>query len=91
MIIRSFTVKILIDRRPRQYQVQQIYADTRNERYRIIGRDKSIVLENNRPLVRGKGLRTFPVKWKVIEGTVRVASALDPFINAIMQQVDSNN
>lgn len=88
MVIRSFTVKIVIDRRQRQYQVHQIYADARSERYKIIGRDKCVVLENNRPLVRGKGLRTFPVKWKVIEGTVRVASALDPFINAIMQQVD---
>lgn len=89
MIIRSFTVKLLIDRRTRQYQVQQIYADARTERYRIIGRDKSIVLENNRPLIRGKGLRTFPVKWKVIQGTVRFASALDPFIQAIMKEVDT--
>jgi hypothetical protein len=88
VVIRSFTVKILVDRRHRQYQVEQIYADARKERFRIIGKDKSVVLENNRPLVRGKGLRTFPVKWKVIEGTVRVASALDPFIKAIMQEVD---
>lgn len=88
MIIRSFPVKILIDRRHRQYQVQQIYADAKNERFKIIGRDKSIVLENNRPLIRGKGLRTFPVKWKVINGTVRVPSALEPFITAIMKEVD---
>lgn len=88
MVIRSFTVRILIDRHHRQYQVQQIFADAKNERFKIIGRDKSIVLENNRPLIRGKGLRRFPVKWKVIDGTVRVASALDPFINAIMKEVD---
>ena len=89
MVIRSFTVKILIDRRHRNYQVQQIYADARKERFRIIGRDKSIVLENNRPLIRGKGLRTFPIKWKVINATVRLPTALDPFIQAIIKEVDT--
>lgn len=90
MIIRSFPVKILVDRRYRSYKVEQIFADARNERFKIIGRDKSIILENNRPLIRSKGLKTFPVQWKVIDGTVRFQSSLQPFIDAIMKEVEKS-
>lgn len=81
-------IRVEIDRRPGYYRIDLVHADQTRERFRISGRNRSVVLENNRPLLRSKGLKHFRLKWKVVEGDVRVPVALEPFIKAILARLE---
>lgn len=81
-------IRVEIERRHRYYRIDLHYADLTREQFRITGRNGSVVLENNRPLLRGKGLKHFRISWKVVEGEVRVRSALEPFIKAILARLE---
>jgi hypothetical protein len=52
---------------------------------------KTIVLQNNRPLIRKKlRLKSKPYSWKVISGIIRDQRALDETIALIEEYIDDN-
>jgi hypothetical protein len=52
---------------------------------------KTIVLQNNRPLIRKKlKLKTKPYSWKVISGNIKDQRALDETIALIEKYIDEN-
>jgi hypothetical protein len=52
---------------------------------------KTIVLQNNRPLIRKKLLlKTKPYSWKVLSGNIRDQRALDETIALIEEYIDDN-
>jgi hypothetical protein len=52
---------------------------------------KTIVLQNNRPLIRKKlRLKTKPYSWKVLSGNIRDQRALDETIALIEGYIDDN-
>jgi hypothetical protein len=52
---------------------------------------KTIVLQNNRPLIRKKlRLKTKPYSWKVISGIISDQRALDETIALIEEYIDDN-
>jgi len=53
------------------------------EKYKLIARNQSFVLQNNRPLLIAKGLKYFPVKWKVVEGGYNHSHILGQITKAI--------
>jgi len=83
-----FPIRIEIDRRYLNYQVEKIYNDGRIERYRINGRNGSIILESNRPLFRNKGLKHRKPDWNMIQGELKYRNYLRLFVDAIMDKID---
>lgn len=81
-------IRVEIERRHRYYRIDLEHADQAREQFRISGRNRYVVLENNRPLLRGKGLKHFRISWKVVEGEVRIPGALEPFIKAIVARLE---
>ena len=68
--------------------VEQFDKDERNEKFRIIAKNKTIVLESNRPFFRNKGMKHRKPDWKIIEGTVSSISGLEDIKKLILIVVD---
>lgn len=68
--------------------VERIHLDERTERYKLIGRDRSIVLESNRPFFRNRGLMHRKPDWKIVEGQAMNGQPFEATIKAIMAVVD---
>ena len=86
--MKSFRIRIEIDRRYRYFQVDEIYNDGSIERYKLTGKNKSVVLQSNRPLLRSKGLKHKKVEWKLTKGLIQVSYGLNLVIDEIMKEID---
>lgn len=64
----KFGIAIQFERRTIRLRVEQIKGTEQHEQFRVTARNHSFVLESNRPLLRGKGLKHKPINWKVVEG-----------------------
>ena len=63
-----FPISIKHERKTIRLQVEKIEETETTERFRVIARNQSFVLQNNRPVILAKRLKHFPIKWKVVEG-----------------------
>jgi hypothetical protein len=69
---------------------EQIFVDTRVQRYKIWPEqdpDKYVILENNKPLIRNKlKLKNRKIDWKVIEhtGPAISKSTIEQYVHAII-------
>ena len=79
----TFTIIIKHDRKNIRLLVEKVSETKTQEKYKVIARNQSFVLQNNRPLLIAKGLKHFPVKWKVIEGGYNHSSILEQITKAI--------
>jgi hypothetical protein len=78
-----FYISIPHDRRALRLKVELVYADDRIEKFIVSGRNKSLALQSNRPLLRSKGLRSRKPNWKVIEGHMQNTYILEAIIREI--------
>ena len=79
----QFQIIIKYDRKTIRLQVEKIAETKTQEKYKVIARNQSFVLQNNRPLLIAKGLKHFPVKWKVVEGGYNHFYILEKITKAI--------
>ena len=79
----TFAIAIKHDRKNIRLLVEKISETKTQEKYKIIAKNQSFVLQNNRPLFIAKGLKHFPLKWKVIEGGYNHSSILEQITKAI--------
>jgi hypothetical protein len=79
----TFTIIIKHDRKNIRLLVEKISESKTQEKYKVIARNQSFVLQNNRPLLIAKGLKYFPVKWKVIEGGCHLSHILEQITKEI--------
>ena len=63
----NFGITIKHDRKNIRLLVEKVSETKTQEKYKVIARNQSFILQNNRPLLIAKGLKYFPVKWKVME------------------------
>jgi hypothetical protein len=61
-----------------------IYESDQIQRVRVSGRNRSIVLQNNRPLLLARGLKNKRVHWSLIEGQVNNAY----FLSKLLDELD---
>lgn len=66
----KFKFRILYEKRYKNLVGEVIYSDKRSERIRISGRNRSIVIQSNRPLLLSKGLKNRRIDWKIVEGDI---------------------
>jgi hypothetical protein len=68
--------------------VIQLAIDDREERYKVIAKNKSLVLSSNRPTFRTRGLKHRKPDWKLVDGKVETVSGLEAIIEAIMNHLE---
>jgi hypothetical protein len=86
----TFQITIEYHRKLIRLKVEQLYIDDRSERYRIIARNGEIVMESNRPIFRGKGLKHRVPNWKLIEGKNLSTHTIELIAQAIQKHVEVN-
>jgi hypothetical protein len=74
---------ISFDRKMLTLKAKLIYHTDQIERIRIIGRNRSITLQNNRPFLEARGLKHKRIEWKLIEGKMNNAHLLQNIIHTI--------
>jgi len=64
----QFPIAIKHERKTIRLQVEKIEETETTEKFRVIAKNQSFVLQNNRPVILAKRLKYLPIKWKVVEG-----------------------
>lgn len=83
MKCEDFDISIRYDSRRISLKVKQVYLSDQLERYDVSGRNRSITIQSNRPLLRTKGLKYRRPNWKLISGQITHASLLEQIINGV--------
>jgi len=71
---------IRFDQKDLHLKAERIYLSEQVERIKVIGKNRSIVLQSNRPLLRLKGLKNKRLDWKLIEGQMNNSHVLQAII-----------
>jgi hypothetical protein len=82
-----FWVSIKYDRRNIRLFVERIEATKTIEKYKVVAKNQSFILQNNRPLIKSKGLKYFPITWKVISGGYHHSFVLEQLYKAIETKI----
>lgn len=64
----KFGIVIQHDRKSIRLQIERLTVTKVMEQYKVLARNQSFILQSNRPLIRAKGLKHYPITWKVVEG-----------------------
>ncbi len=84
----TFTITIRTGYKDYTLRVERINITARSEQFRIVARNKTIVLETNRPFFRNKGLKHRKPDWKLIEGHLESRYGLESLSQAIMNKIE---
>ena len=84
----TFQITLKNDYKLLRFNVEHINITGISEQFRIVAKNKTIVIESNRPLFRNKGLKSRKPDFKLIEGVVLYQSGLDQVISAIMNHIE---
>ena len=76
-------ITVYYDRRNLKLLAKIIYSSQKIERIKVIGRNRSITLESNRPFLLSKGLKTRRINWKLIEGQINNSHLLQQIITTV--------
>ena len=87
----QFNIIIKYDRKNIRLIIEKISETKTQEKYKVIARNQSFVLQNNRPLIVAKGLKYFPIKWKVVEGGYSQPFILEQITKAIEKKLTDNS
>jgi len=79
----QFIIQPIIDGKSTRLYVSFIKKNERLEFYQVDGANKKIILSCNRSLIQAKGLKKFPVTWKLEEGQLHNSRALEKITEAI--------
>lgn len=83
-----FSIQIRSNYRMYTIRVLHIPIDQHTEQFRLLGRNKTVVLESNRPFFRKRNLKHRKPDWKVVEGKVDHLSSLEPVKEAILKHLE---
>lgn len=84
----NFQIKIKDYSRWYKINIEQFDVTERTEKYRVIARNKTLILECNRPFFRNRGMKHRKPDWKVIEGEVHKGKGLEELQNRILEIID---
>ena len=84
----QFQITIKEYSRVYRINIEQFDVTDRSEKFRVIGRNKTIILESNCPFFRNRGMKHIRPDWKVISGEVQRGSGLEMLQNKILEVVD---
>ena len=83
----QFGITIKFERRNIRLVIEKIAQTETTERYKVIAKNQSFVLQNNRPVFVAKGLKYFPITWKVVQGGYSHPHILEQITKAIEKKI----
>jgi hypothetical protein len=83
----QFSISIKHERKSIRLVVEKLAQTETTEKYKVIAKNQSFILQNNRPVIIAKGLKNFPITWKVVEGGYHQQFILDLIIKAIEKKI----
>lgn len=86
----KFWITIQHDRKTYNYEVEQIEKTASIEKYRVNGRNGSVVFQNNRPVFIKRNLKHRRPDWKMVEGEIRYRSFAELIVDAINNYLKNN-
>jgi hypothetical protein len=87
--MEPFQLKVIYAGKSYTYRVEQTEVNERNEKYKVITRSQVILVSNNRPFLRKKGLKHWKPTWVVEEGNILVDSFKTKLLESMSDYVDS--
>ena len=84
----EFKIEIRHEYKILRYIVVRQNATPRTEQFKIIAKNRTVILESNRPFLLSKGLKHRKPDWKIIEGDLGYASVTNLLINAILKKLE---
>ncbi len=72
------------------FSVERLNVTLVSEQFKIIAKNKTVVLQSNRPLFRNKGLQHRRPDWQLVGGELTHATGMEKLINAIMLVIEPN-
>lgn len=78
-----FGIVIMVDGKYIRLQVERIYLSEQIERFEVKARNKTLTIQSNRPLLRGKGIKHRKPDYKLIAGDINSSGALEKIIEAL--------
>lgn len=83
----EFTITVVHYRRNIRLVVRRIYMDARTERYEVLARNGRLVVQNNWPVFRSRGLRHRMPDWSLVEGNLTYRNLVEAIFKAIEEYV----
>jgi len=83
----QFNIIIKFERKNIRLVIEKIAETKTIEKYKVIARNQSFVLQNNRPLLITKRLKYFPITWKVVDGGYNQPFILEQITRAIEKKL----
>ena len=79
----KFSIVVEYDRTSLHLVAEIIHATDQIERIEVRGKNRSIILQNNRPLLEKRNLKSRRPNWKLIDGQMNNVHLLEKIIEAI--------
>lgn len=79
------------DRKFIRLKARLIYLSDQVERVMVIGRNRSIILQSNRPMLENKGLKNKRIQWKITEGTLHNSKVLQSILVTLEKHLKNNS
>lgn len=87
----KFRIKVRYGSRDYEYQVEMLTYALGSESYQLTARNKTLILKNNRPILRRKGLKNWKPEWTLVSGEISNSGFLEEIQKAIYEYVEKNN
>jgi hypothetical protein len=74
---------IRFDQKDIHLKAERVYLSDQIERIEVKGKNRSILLQNNRPLLLSKGLKSKRIVWKLVEGKMNNSQVMQAIITKL--------
>ena len=79
----KFSIIVHYDQKDLRLVAEVIHTTDQIERIEVRGKNRSIILQNNRPLLESKNLKSRKPNWKLIEGKMNNIYLLEQIISTL--------
>ncbi len=83
----KFNVSIPVNGKPINLSVERIKLTQQIQQFRISGKDKSIVIQNDQPLLNKVNMYNRKAPWKLIEGNIKNAEVFIDVLRIVDQRI----
>lgn len=85
----EFFITVKSGYRNYRLKVQHILVDDRYEHFKVIARNKTLLLQSNRPFFRKRGLKHRRPDWKLLDGEIFHGAVYEQILEQIMKVIDA--
>lgn len=79
----EYVISVYFKSRQLKLKAEQVYKSEQLERYKITGKNRSIMLQNDYPLVQRNSINKKKARWKLIAGEIYNPDLLQSIIREL--------